>query len=229
MEIPYVYTFGRFDLLHVMIDELTEEEDGRIAAHIVALHKNPGATIARAPFTMEQLQRYIKYARAIKPQLSATVSHHRPVALAARYSPSSLAMYAGVHMSDAVMTMQLTGVVPQMRSLNRTLTAAFQQLCLVCIDTCASCLDYSIMSVNSASLKHPLSCMLQAQQALVRSFKRLRGDDAAPGSHSAYRITVRQLEALVRLSEAMARVYLSPVVSGEHVAEVSCKGQGPEG
>lgn len=60
----------------------------------------------------------------------------------------------------------------------------------------------------------------QAQATLVRSFKRLRGDDAAPGSHSAYRITVRQLEALVRLSEAMARVYLSPAVTGEHVAEV---------
>lgn len=55
----------------------------------------------------------------------------------------------------------------------------------------------------------------------MRSFKRLRGDDAAPGSHSAYRITVRQLEALVRLSEAMARVFLSPVVTAEHVAEVS--------
>lgn len=56
-----------------MLDELTEEEDGRIAAHIVALHKDPSATIAQAPFTMEQLQRYIKYARAIKPRLSKAV------------------------------------------------------------------------------------------------------------------------------------------------------------
>jgi DNA replication licensing factor MCM6 len=62
----------------------------------------------------------------------------------------------------------------------------------------------------------------------VRSFKRLRGDDAAPGSHSAYRITVRQLEALVRLSEAMARVFLSPVVTSDHVAEVRRK-QGLDG
>jgi DNA replication licensing factor MCM6 len=54
----------------------------------------------------------------------------------------------------------------------------------------------------------------------VRSFKRLRGDDAAPGSHSAYRITVRQLEALVRLSEATARVFASPVVTAAHVNEV---------
>lgn len=63
-------------------------------------------------------------------------------------------------------------------------------------------------------------CRVQAQAALVRSFKRLRGDDAAPGSHSAYRITVRQLEALVRLSEALARVFLSPTVTAEHVTEV---------
>jgi DNA replication licensing factor MCM6 len=63
----------RFDLLHVMLDELTEEDDGRIAAHIVALHKDPAATIGRAPFTMEQLQRYIKYARAIKPRITKEV------------------------------------------------------------------------------------------------------------------------------------------------------------
>lgn len=63
----------RFDLLHVMLDELTEDDDGRIAAHIVALHKDPAATIGRAPFTMEQLQRYIKYARAIKPRITPEV------------------------------------------------------------------------------------------------------------------------------------------------------------
>lgn len=62
--------------------------------------------------------------------------------------------------------------------------------------------------------------MAQAQAALVKSYKRLRSDDATPGSASAYRITVRQLEALVRLSEAMARVYCSQHVTVQHVAEV---------
>jgi hypothetical protein len=56
-----------------MLDELTEDDDGRIAAHIVALHKDPAATIGRAPFTMEQLQRYIKYARSIKPRITPEV------------------------------------------------------------------------------------------------------------------------------------------------------------
>ena len=62
--------------------------------------------------------------------------------------------------------------------------------------------------------------LLQAQQALVKAFKRLRAEDATPGSSSAYRITVRQLEALIRLSEAMARVYCEETVSGKHVQEV---------
>ncbi len=68
-----VVSVRRFDLLHVMLDELTEEDDGRIAAHIVALHKDPAATIGRAPFTMEQLQRFIKYARSIKPRITPEV------------------------------------------------------------------------------------------------------------------------------------------------------------
>ena len=60
-----------------------------------------------------------------------------------------------------------------------------------------------------------------AQRQLVLSYKRLRGDDAAPGSATAYRITVRQLEALVRLSEALARLHLSQAVTRDHVKEVS--------
>jgi hypothetical protein len=61
----------------------------------------------------------------------------------------------------------------------------------------------------------------EARQALVRAYKRLRADDAAPGTATAYRITVRQLEALVRLSEATARVYCSEEVRPEHVREAA--------
>jgi DNA replication licensing factor MCM6 len=55
---------------------------------------------------------------------------------------------------------------------------------------------------------------------LVEQYKRLRTDDAAPGSATAYRITVRQLEALVRLSEALARVHCSETILPSYVREV---------
>lgn len=83
-----------------------------------------------------------------------------------------------------------------------------------------------LMPLLTVPVAPPPHFSTQAQATLVRSFKRLRGDDAAPGSHSAYRITVRQLEALVRLSEATARVFLSPVVNASHVAEVSAALEG---
>ena len=108
---------SRFDLLHVMIDEPDPHLDAQIANHILSVHQGAGAALNPA-YSMENMQCYIKYARAIKPRLTAV-----------------------------------------------------------------------------------------AQKELVRSYKRLRTDDASPGSASAYRITVRQLEALVRLSEALCRLH----------------------
>lgn len=63
-------------------------------------------------------------------------------------------------------------------------------------------------------------CVLQTKEAFVTAYKRLRTEDAAPGSNTAYRITVRQLEALVRLSEAMARLKCRNTVLATDVAEV---------
>ena len=57
---------------------------------------------------------------------------------------------------------------------------------------------------------------------IVTAYKQLRAEDAVPGSSSAYRITVRQLEALVRISEALARIRGREVVAIEDVVEVSC-------
>lgn len=47
-----------------------------------------------------------------------------------------------------------------------------------------------------------------ARKLLVDSYVSLRRGDTNPGSRVAYRMTVRQLEALIRLSEAIARAYL---------------------
>ncbi|KAI3997014.1 hypothetical protein MKX01_021290 [Papaver californicum] len=56
-----------------------------------------------------------------------------------------------------------------------------------------------------------------AKKVLVDSYVALRRGDTAPGGRVAYRMTVRQLEALIRLSEAIARCYLEPQVEPRHV------------
>ncbi|XP_022762187.1 DNA replication licensing factor MCM6 isoform X1 [Durio zibethinus] len=58
---------------------------------------------------------------------------------------------------------------------------------------------------------------LEARKLLVESYVSLRRGDTAPGSRVAYRMTVRQLEALIRLSEAIARSYLETQVQPRHV------------
>ncbi|PPD75209.1 hypothetical protein GOBAR_DD27854 [Gossypium barbadense] len=52
----------------------------------------------------------------------------------------------------------------------------------------------------------------EARKLLVESYVALRRGDTTPGSRVAYRMTVRQLEALIRLSEAIARSYLETQV-----------------
>ncbi|KAK9937276.1 hypothetical protein M0R45_014077 [Rubus argutus] len=65
------------------------------------------------------------------------------------------------------------------------------------------------------TLKPKLSS--DARKLLVDSYVALRRGDTAPGSRVAYRMTVRQLEALIRLSEAIARSYLEIQVKPHHV------------
>ncbi|KAF3794659.1 DNA replication licensing factor [Nymphaea thermarum] len=109
---------SRFDLVYVMVDEPDEQVDQYIAAHIVRVHQKQENALSPA-FTEAQVQRYIGYAKTLKPKVSA-----------------------------------------------------------------------------------------EARKVLVDSYVALRRGDAAPGSRVAYRMTVRQLEALIRLSEAIARSHL---------------------
>ncbi len=59
----------RFDLMHVMIDEPDEEHDRAVAGHILAVHQLKPQALS-AHYSMAQMQRYIKYTRSIKPQLT---------------------------------------------------------------------------------------------------------------------------------------------------------------
>ncbi|CAK9214901.1 unnamed protein product [Sphagnum troendelagicum] len=120
---------SRFDLVHVMIDEPDDVLDYNVAQHIVKVHQLKEEAIS-PEFSTVQLQRYIAYARTLKPQLS-----------------------------------------------------------------------------------------VEARKVLVEAYVALRHGDAVPGSQVAYRITVRQLEALIRLSEAIARCHCKSEVRPEHVRE----------
>ena len=122
---------SRFDLFFVVLDECDDAFDSRMASHIVKLHQGIAADCGNnVEFSREQLQRYIRYARTIRPKLTP-----------------------------------------------------------------------------------------EAQKEVVEAYVRLRQGDSQPGSQAAYRITVRQLEALVRLSEALARVHCRKDVLPAHVRE----------
>lgn len=53
----------------------------------------------------------------------------------------------------------------------------------------------------------------ESQDFIVEQYKRLRQRDGSGVTKSAWRITVRQLESMIRLSEAMARMHCCDEVS----------------
>ncbi|EDO14516.1 hypothetical protein Kpol_278p4 [Vanderwaltozyma polyspora DSM 70294] len=59
----------------------------------------------------------------------------------------------------------------------------------------------------------------EAREFLVKKYKELRNDDAQGYSRSSYRITVRQLESMIRLSEAIARANCVDEITPDFVAE----------
>jgi DNA replication licensing factor MCM6 len=119
---------SRFDLFFVVLDECREDTDISIGTHILNLHRHKSLAL-EPPFSADQLQKYIRYARTLKPQFTK----------------------------------------------------------------------------ESALL-------------LVERYKALRQNDAT-GYGSSYRMTVRQLESIIRLSEALARLHCDTEVKVKYVRE----------
>ncbi|KAJ3289056.1 MCM DNA helicase complex subunit mcm6 [Borealophlyctis nickersoniae] len=61
----------------------------------------------------------------------------------------------------------------------------------------------------------------RARALLVKKYRNLRQADATGVNRSSYRITVRQLESMVRLSEALAKLHCCDEVTEDHVTQAS--------
>merc|ERR1719431_2131136 len=59
----------------------------------------------------------------------------------------------------------------------------------------------------------------ESQELLVQQYKHLRQRDTGGSAKSSWRITVRQLERMLRLSESFARLHCSEEVTAKHVKE----------
>lgn len=59
----------------------------------------------------------------------------------------------------------------------------------------------------------------EARELLIHHYSQLRLRDSTTAGKSTWRITVRQLESMIRLSEAMARLEISDEVRPKHVIE----------
>eukprot|EP00536_Pseudo-nitzschia_multiseries_P018406 jgi/Psemu1/321321/estExt_fgenesh1_pm.C_24880001 len=120
---------SRFDLFFVVLDDCNPQADRRVAQHILAVHRCQNRAVA-APFTRDQMRRYIRFARTLHPKITP-----------------------------------------------------------------------------------------ESQRVMVECYRKLRQGDTLGRSRSAYRITVRQLESMVRLSEALARLHCSDEISPAFVRE----------
>ena len=121
---------SRFDLFFVLLDEVDETTDMMVAKHIITVHQNRELPRQADIFSTEQLQRYIRFARSMRPKIT----------------PESV-------------------------------------------------------------------------KVIVDHYRTLRQNDAGGVGKSSYRITVRQLESIIRLSEAIARVHMDDRIQVQYVHE----------
>lgn len=66
---------SRFDLFFVIVDDPNERIDRDLADHIVDLHMRKDEAI-EPPYTTEQIQRYIRYARTFRPKMKRSARNY---------------------------------------------------------------------------------------------------------------------------------------------------------
>ena len=120
---------SRFDLFFVVLDECSPDADRQVARHILRVHRCKEESV-HTPYTMEQMRRYVRFARTIEPEITK-----------------------------------------------------------------------------------------ESQRVLVDCYRRLRLQDSFGKARSSYRITVRQLESMIRLSEALARLHCDLEIKPSYVRE----------
>ncbi len=69
--------------------------------------------------------------------------------------------------------------------------------------------------------RYPGQMTLEAQEYLVKQYRNLRIADASGVTKASYRITVRQLESMIRLSEALAKLFCDKEITLKHVKEAA--------
>ena len=72
---------------------------------------------------------------------------------------------------------------------------------------------YDIETDGILLLHYCLQITKESQDFMVEEYRRLRQRDTSGGTTSSWRITVRQLESMIRLSEGMARLHCQDEVS----------------
>ncbi|RXG70679.1 DNA replication licensing factor MCM6 [Armadillidium vulgare] len=93
-------------------------------------------------------------------------------------------------------------------------------LFFILVDECNEVTDYAIARRIVDLHSHvEENVSREAAEYLIEQYKNLRQRESASGTRCAWRITVRQLESMIRLSEGMARMYCSDEVQPKHVKE----------
>ena len=88
---------SRFDLVHVMVDSPDALSDFSVASHIVNVHRSQDAAL-QPEFSSLQLQKYIRYARSIKPEVGRHTAAVSAVCnMAMTVSMSSLPTLCSLH------------------------------------------------------------------------------------------------------------------------------------